>query len=181
MKVDTTEASLPRAVFAFKAPIGEMAFAMETDGTFTLKNDSYVMAEKNVGGSWTRADARVYVDGGHALPAGTVEALLPDGELVIPRAGKWSFAKAAVVKYAKNKNTKVASLVVDTQKGTNLSAMKLTYVPKTGIFKGSFKIYAIQDGKLKRYTAKVVGVGVDGKGWGRAVGPKGARWVVTVE
>ncbi len=174
------------ATITFKAPIGKMAFEMEADGTFKLKNNSYVMAEKKVGGSWTRAGAGVYVDvgggrGATALPAGTIEELLPDGEPVIPKAGKWSFAKAAGVKYAKDKKTKVASLVVDTKKGKNLSGMKLTYVPKTGIFKGSFKIYAIQGGKLKKFTAKVVGVVVDGKGWGSAAVPKGGRWGVTVE
>jgi len=174
------------ATITFKSPIGKMAFEMEADGTFKLKNNSYVMAEKKVGGSWTRAGAGVYVDvgggrGATALPAGTIEELLPNGEPVIPKAGKWSFAKAAGVKYAKDKKTKVASLVVDTKKGKNLSGMKLTYVPKTGIFKGSFKIYAIQGGKLKKFKAKVVGVVVDGKGWGSAAGPKGARWGVTVE
>ena len=179
-----TAASHVTATITFKAPIGKMAFEMAADGTFKLKNNSYVMVEKKVGGSWIRADARVYVDGGRgatALPAGTIEELLPDGEPVIPKAGKWSFAKAASVKYAKNKKTKVASLVVNTKKGKNLSGLKLTYVPKTGIFKGSFKIYAIQGGKLKKFKAKVVGVVVDGMGWGSAVVPKGGRLGVTVE
>ena len=182
-------------VIPFKAPIGEMAFEMAADGTFTLKNGSYVMAEKSVGGNWTRTGARVWVDVGGAavpaaagtaalhtaLPAGTIEELLPDGEPVIPKAGKWSFAKAAGVKYAKDKKTKEVGLVIDTKKGTNLSAMKLTYTPKTGIFKGSFKIYAIQDGKLKKFTVKVIGLVVDGKGWGSATGPGGVSFAVTVE
>ena len=175
---------VPPVTLAFKAPIGEMAFAMEADGTFTLKNGNYVMVEKKVGGDWSKAGAKVYVDGGRgatALPAGTIEELLPDGEPVIPKGGKWSFAKAAGVKYAKDKKTTVPSLVVDTKKGTNLSAMKLTYVPKTGIFKGAFKIYAIQGGKLKKFTVKVIGVVVDGKGWGSATGPGAVRFVVTVE
>ena len=73
------------------------------------------------------------------------------------------------------------NLVINDTKGTNRSAMKLTYTPKTGIFKGSFKIYAIQDGKLKKFTVKVAGVVVDGKGWGRATGPGGASYAVTVE
>ena len=159
-----------------------MAFEVEADGTFRLKNASYVMAEKKVGGSWTRAGARVYVAAtSAALPQGTIEELLPDGEPVIPKADKWSFAKAAGVKYAKDKKTNVPSLVIDTKKGTNLSAMKLKYTPKTGIFNGSFKIYAIQGGKLKKFTVKVVGVVVDGKGWGSAAVPKDGRLGVTVE
>ena len=190
-----TAAPHTAAKVAFKAPIGEMAFEMAADGTFTLKNGSYVMAEKQVGGNWTRTGARVWVDVGGAavpaaagtaalhtaLPAGTIEELLPDGEPVIPKAGKWSFAKAAGVKYAKDKKTKEVGLVIDTKKGTNLSAMKLTYTPKTGIFKGSFKIYAIQEEKLKKFTVKVIGLVVDGNGWGSAAGPGGASFAVTVE
>ena len=190
-----TAAPHTAAKVAFKAPIGEMAFEMAADGTFTLKNGSYVMAEKQVGGNWTRTGARVWVDVGGAavpaaagtaalhtaLPAGTIEELLPDGEPVIPKAGKWSFAKAAGVKYAKDKKTKEVGLVIDTKKGTNLSAMKLTYTPKTGIFNGSFKLYAIQDGKLKKFTVKVIGLVVDGNGWGSAAGPGGASFAVTVE
>ncbi len=175
---------VPPTEIPFKAPIGDMEFEVEADGTFSLKNGSYVMAEKSVGGNWTRVDARVYVDGGRgstALPEGTIEELLPDGEPVIPKTGKWSFAKAAGVKYAKDKATGEFDLVVDTKKGTNRSAMKLTYTPKTGIFKGSFKIYAIQGGKLKKVTVKVIGVVVDGKGWGSATGPGGVSFAVTVE
>ena len=179
--VAATSAAAP-VTLAFKAPIGEMAFEMEAGGTFTLKNASYVMVEKKVGGNWTRPGAKVWVVAtSAALPQGTIEELLPDGELVIPKAGKWSFAKAAGVKYAKDKKTKVPSLVVNTKKGMNLSGMKLKYTPKTGIFNGSFKIYAIQGGKLKKITVKVVGVVVDGKGWGSAAVPKGGRLGVTVE
>ena len=109
------------------------------------------------------------------------EEFLPDGEPVIPKAGKWSFAKAASVKYAKDKKTNQVGLVIDTKKGTNLSAMKLTYTPKTGIFKGSFKIYAIQGGKLKKFTVKVIGMVVDGKGWGSASVKKVGTWPVVIE
>ncbi len=175
---------VPPVTLAFKAPIGDMAFEMAADGSFTLKNGNYVMVEKKVGGDWSKSGAKVYVDGGRgatALPEGTITELLPDGEPVIPKGGKWSFAKAAGVKYAKDKKTKVSSLVVDTKKGTNRSAMKLTYTPKTGIFKGSFKVYAIQGGKLKKFTVKVIGVVVDGKGTGSATGPNGVRFDVRVE
>ena len=175
---------VPPVTLAFKAPIGDMAFEMAADGSFTLKNGNYVMVEKKVGGDWSKSGAKVYVDGAlgeRALPEGTIEELLPDGEPVIPKGGKWSFAKAAGVKYAKDKKTKVSSLVVDTKKGTNRSSMKLTYTPKTGIFKGSFKVYAIQGGKLKKFTVKVIGVVTDGKGEGSATGPNGLRFDVRVE
>ena len=64
----------------------------------------------------------------------------------------------------------------DDEKKTNYSALKLTYTEKTGVFKGSFKIYTSNEGtidegkapKLKTYTAKVSGVVIDGFGIGSA-------------
>ena len=94
--------------------------------------------------------------------------------------GKWAFAKAAGVKWAKPKKGTILAiydeasgkgLVVDTSKGrTNLSGLKLAYTPKTGTFKGSFKVYAIQNGKLKKFTARVTGIVVNGTGYGIATG-----------
>ncbi len=144
----------------------------------------YHVQSAAVGGKWTRADAKVYVAfGGAALPAGTIEDLLPDGEPVIPRGGKWAFGKASSVKYAKDAKTKVLTLTVNDRNGTarNRSAMKLSYNPKTGVFKGSFKVYAIQGGKLKKITVKVNGVVADGDGHGRATVPKSGVFAVTVE
>ena len=76
--------------------------------------------------------------------------------------------------------------MIDTSKGGNLSAMKLTYTPKKGTFKGSFKVYALEGAgkatKLKKYTVKVTGVVVNGVGYGVAICKKpAARWAVTVE
>lgn len=139
----------------------------------------------NVGGDWTRDDAKVYVDAtGADLPAGTVAELLPDGEPVIAKGGKWAFNKAAGVKLSKDKT----SAERDTSKSkTNLSGLKLTYTPKTGLFKGSFKVYALEgaDGakKLKKYTVAVTGVVVDSKGVGQAAikRPAAGPWAVAVE
>ena len=179
--LDATGRVFP-VTLAFKAPVGEMSFEMAADGTFTLKNGNYAMVDENVGGDWSKLGAKVYVAAtGAALPEGTIAELLPDGETVIPKGGKWSFDKAASVKYAKDKATGTFNLVIDDTKGTNRSAMKLTYAPKTGIFKGSFKVYAIQGGKLKKFSVKVIGVVVDGKGTGSATGPNGMRFDVRVE
>ena len=54
---------VPPVTLAFKAPIGDMAFEMAADGSFTLKNGNYVMVEKKVGGDWSKSGAKVYVDG----------------------------------------------------------------------------------------------------------------------
>ena len=77
-------------------------------------------------------------------------------------------------------------LIIDDTKGkTNLSGLKLTYTPKKGTFKGSFKVYALQgEGKatkLKSYTISVNGMVVDGVGAGMATCKKPAvAWPVTV-
>ena len=157
-----------------------------------------------VGGNWTRGGAKVYVDVGGAdgggtpsLPAGTLEDLLPDGEPVVAAGGKWKFAKAASVKWAKPKKgaeppeiydeASGKGLIVDDTKGkTNLSGMKLTYTPKKGTFKGSFKLYALEGAgkatKLKKYTVKVSGVVVGGVGYGTAACKKPAvNWAMTVK
>ena len=137
-----------------------------------------------VGGNWTSSGANVYVDVANAsLPDAVLADFLPDGEPVIPAGGKWKFAKATSVKWAKPKRGAAVpdvfdadsgkGLVVDTSSGkTNLSGLKLTYTPKKGTFKGSFKLYALEGTgkatKLKKYTVKVSGVVVDGVGYGTA-------------
>lgn len=107
--------------------------------------------------------------------------------------GNW--AKAASVKWAKPKKGAATpeiydassgkGLIVDTSKGGNLSGLKLTYTPKKGAFKGSFKVYALEGSgkamKLKKHTVKVSGIVVDGVGYGIATCKKPAvSWAVTV-
>ena len=151
-----------------------------------------------VGGDWTGRGATVGVDAGDvSMFAGTVLTdLLPNDEQATANGGKWAFKKAAGVKWAKPKKgaeppeiydeESGKGLIVDTSKDkTNLSGLKLTYTPKKGTFKGSFKVYALEgEGKatkLKKYTVKVNGVVVDGVGYGTAMCKKpAASWPVTV-
>ena len=155
----------------------------------------------DVGGNWTGRNATVAVDAtDFSMFAGTVlEAFLPDGEQATVKGGKWKFSKAAGVRWARPKRGAALpetydaksgkGLIVDTSAGkTNLSGLKLTYTPKTGLFKGSFKVYALEDlssgkKKLKKYTANVTGVVVDGIGVGQATikKPTAGPWLVTVE
>jgi len=124
--------------------------------------------------------------------------LLPSEETAtVNKKGKWTFAKAASVKWAKPKkdaeHTELydevsgKDLIVDTSKNkTNKSALKLTYTPKKGTFKGSFKVYALEGTgkktKLKKYTISVNGVVVDGVGYGTATCKKpSVTWSVTVD
>ena len=197
-----------RATLVFKEPVGTLELAMSADGSFVCDGAHGTMGYGVVGGNWTRDDAAVFVYFGYddsdddSLPDGTLTALLPDdedGEPIILKNGKWAFAKAASVKWAKpKKGVELADLpiydaesgkglIVDTSKDkTNLSGMKLTYTPKKGTFKGSFKVYELQgEGKktrLKKYSVKVNGVVVDGCGFGEAICKKPAlAWPVRVE
>ena len=173
---------ISQVVLTFKKPIGAMTFSMKADltldGAFKLENASYKVVDMYIGGKWKRSDAKVYVTGRGALPPGTIADLFPNEESFAVKAGKWVFAKAAQVKYVKGQG-----LVVNDKNGKapNRSALKLTYTPKTGLFKGAFKVYAVLGGKLKKLTAKVAGVVADGEGVGTAFIPKSFLFDVEVK
>ena len=186
-----------RAELPFKAPIGAMNFEMALDGTFTLKNNSYYMAEATVGGALSGGAQGTFrlADFALSVPGELVTALLPYEEAFDVVNGKWKVAKAAGVKVAKGNGAKEPGLryeaefvIVDDSAGkTNLSALKLNYTAKTGLFKGSFKAYALETAngkkKLVKYTVNVIGFVVNGKGYGEASCKKPAAgpWSVTVE
>ena len=73
---------------------------------------------------------------------------------------KWDAGKAAKVAY-KGGNVTVT--------GTNVSGLKLTYTAKTGLFKGSFTVYAVKGGKLTKNKFNVFGAVTGGVGYGTAV------------
>ena len=142
------------------------------------------------------ATASVEIDDVSAFSGMVLTGLLPYSEVADVNGGKWKFKKAAGVKWGKPKKGAALpeindpasgkGLIVDTSKDkTNLSGLKLTYTPKKGTFKGSFKVYELQGvgpkTKLKKYTVNVSGVVVDGVGYGIATCKKPAMtWAVTV-
>ena len=73
---------------------------------------------------------------------------------------KWDAGKAAKVAY------KGGAVTVT---GTNVSGLKLTYTAKTGLFKGSFTVYAVKGGKLTKNKFSVFGAVTGGNGYGTAV------------
>jgi len=171
-------ATAPMNVTATARSLGALTVKIGDDG-FSGRVGNYIICTANVGGNWTRTNAKVHV-ATSSLPDGTLKALLPNGEPVLAKGGKWAFNKGASVKLSKDKS----KAEWDTSGGkSNLSSMKLTYTPKTGLFKGSFKVYALEAAKLKKYTANVTGVVVDGKGYGQATikKPVAGPWAVTVE
>lgn len=132
------------------------------------------LAPGTVGGNLEAGEALCCIDFSSGFGnLDVVAELLP---LVVPiqcdAKGKWKLDKAAKVKLAKKKDG-TYSLTVDNQNGkTNVSGLKLTYKPKTGVFTGSFKLYAIGGTsarpKLVTKQVKVSGLVVDGIGSGMA-------------
>lgn len=160
--------------------------------------DGYDVVAGAVGGNWTRNDACVsaeFDDALDAIPGKVQYELLPSGEPVYAKNGKWAFSKVSGVKVKSTKDRETKEyfneLIVDEGKDgskTNHSGIKLTYTPKTGGFKGSFKIYAIEENektgkwKLRKYTVIVTGFVVDGVGYGIAICKKPpASWPITIE
>ena len=71
---------------------------------------------------------------------------------------------------------------VDAKDSSNAAGLKLTYVAKTGAFKGSFKLYALGgSGRLKKLTAKVSGVMVGRQGYGKATVKGVGSWPVAIQ
>lgn len=84
-------------------------------------------------------------------------------EITIGSNGKWSFEKAAKVKNVGGE------WEIDDSKGTNFSGVKLSYKAATGLYKGTFVVYALEGGKVKKYKATVNGAEIEGVGYGSAV------------
>lgn len=102
----------------------------------------------------------IFEEAGYEL----VEEFLPWEVPVAPKGTKWIVAdgaKAGQIKMDKDGE------VYDKKESDNPSGLKLTFTAKTGLFKGSFKVYAIDaKGKLKSFSATVNGIVVDGIGYG---------------
>jgi hypothetical protein len=165
---------------------------MDTDGTFTLSGNGYEMLEAKVGADGALANgdhAFTLEDFDLNVPGELQEDLLPDGDEFRVSGKKWTFAKNATVKVVKDKETKEYELMVDESNGkANRSSLKLTYTVNTGLFKGSFKAYALEEAnggklKLKKYTVNVIGFVVGGEGAGLATckKPAGGPWAVRID
>ena len=174
---------------SFKDPIGKMTFEMAQNGVFILKGSLYAMAAATVGGTLKGGEHGTFRLGYCSLDVtGEVQYdLLPYEESFdVTGNNKWKFAKAAVVKWARNRETGEFARVVDESGGkTNRSSLKINYAAKTGFFKGSFKAYVLEDARndkkrLRKYRVNVAGFVVDGVGFGKATG-NGGPWPVSVE
>ena len=182
---------IPPVTLAFKEPIGAMTLEMSPDGLFTFKNPIYAMASATVGGALRGGERGTFrlASCNLAVPGEVQYDLLPYEEAFEVVGGKWKFAKAATVKWTKSRETGEFVRVVDVSRNkTNRSSLKINYAAKTGIFKGSFKAYVLEDARngkkrLKKYSVNVAGFVLDGVGIGKAIGRQstGGPWPVTVE
>ena len=182
---------IPPVTLTFKEPIGAMTLEMSPDGLFTFKNPIYAMASATVGGALKGGERGTFrlESCNLAVPGELQNDLLPYEEAFAVVGGKWKFAKAATVKWTKSRETGEFVRVVDVSRNkTNRSSLKINYAAKTGIFKGSFKAYVLEDARngkkrLKKYSVNVAGFVLDGVGIGKATGRQsaGGPWPVTVE
>ena len=172
--------------FNFKSKYGgAMAFTLVyNEGEFELaaENELYgvELGSVKIGGELDTDELMFSAEMDYELPEDydyVIDA--PTGEPVYVKNGtKFSFDKAPSIKYKKfsEDGWKWYELVIDDKDGerTNYTSLKLSYKSKTGVFSGSFKVYAsnefaVDEGKkpkLKSYTVKVSGVIVDGVGYG---------------
>ena len=177
---------------AFKSPIGAMKFFADADGMFSLAKDgAYWMSSDTIGGNLRDGVMHFKVNMDKLPDLGDAGAILmaalPVDVIANVSGGKkLDFGKAATLKYKQDKASGANVLLgLDDAAKPNVSSLKLTYIPKTGLFKGSFKLYATSGEakpKLKKFTVNVIGFIVDGKGQGAAFLKKPtATWSVVVE
>ncbi len=98
-------------------------------------------------------------------------------EVAVTVGARWGLPVAGSVKLDRESGE-----YVDAKDSSNAAGLKLTYVAKTGAFKGSFKLYALGgSGRLKKFTAKVSGVMVGRQGYGKATVKGVGSWPVAIQ
>ena len=170
-----------------RSPFGEMACALtydlESGFGFSAENDKYAISTSEVApGGLLDADSLEF----SASWLDDIELtegydLLVDGSegttVKVSKGYRFSFDRAPTVSYKRIREdgeTYYELKGLDDESRPNVTALKLSYNRTTGVFKGTFRIYAsnadsIEEGRkptLKKYTAKVNGVIIDGEGSG---------------
>lgn len=132
-----------------------------------------------VGKAGTLADGAVFSVPADAalwssIPGTVLTEYLPDGVPVTKKGTKWTLPKVGRITMKKG--------VIDVSKaGENPSGLKLAYKAKDGTFKGSFKVYAENKGRLKATTVNVTGFLLNGMGFGTATIKKVGSVSVRIE
>jgi len=198
------EDGLLSGALAFKDFGGEAFFSIGLDEeqeeaetlTFLVEEEEglYNMRKAQVGGALDADSLSFSLDMNEEPELDSGYELLdvsPDGaEILVTKGTKWAQGKAPTIKYKKIDGEYELLGLYDDDK-PNVASLKLTYTAKTGVFKGSFYLYAsneccIERGapKLKKYKVTVSGTVIDGIGYGSAsvkIGKKSYVWNVSVE
>ena len=171
---------------AFKKPVGAMEFDLvNNDGDYEVlgENDDYLVeaGEVEIGGKFESEEVFFSADFEDLEPENDNYDFIvdtPSSAVATVRNGaSLNFGASPKLKYNKIREdgeTWYEMVEVDEERYPNLNAVKITYKPATGVFSGSFNLYAsneynIDDGKkptLKTYKAKVSGYVVNGTGVG---------------
>lgn len=141
---------------------GTMTLSIGSDG-FSGKLGEYAVRSASVGGALSASapSFRLNCNLGSINGDRINRDFLPLAEPISDSNGKWRLGKAASIRYSHG----AWSGQTDAAR-PNLSGLKLSYTSKTGVFKGSFKVYAVTGAdKLKKYTFKVNGVVTGGIGY----------------
>lgn len=178
---------------------GALEIVLGGDGFIGKLAGGYTVKTAVIGALESR-DVAFHLSDFDFIPSDYGYALLPytpDGEPILLAGSKWTARKAATLKYKKMVNSESQQIqynllgcgdYLDAAK-PNVCGLKLSFTVKTGLFKGSFKVYASNaavtpDGKspkLKKYTLNVSGFVVDGTGVGMATCKKPlGQWPIFV-
>lgn len=199
---DSDESFAVEDTLEFKSPLGRMPFEFGYDrdlGIYLVaRNSSYsIVTSKSTKESTFDAEAFTFSAELTEIPFFGREFdmldIFPEDEPIhVKRHRTWTFDRSPTIKYRKRKSdgsTWYELVGLDDERKSNLSALKLTYSFKTGMFKGSFYVYASNADhtekapKIKKYRANVKGVLVDEEGFGEAtlkIGHDTYHWPVTI-
>lgn len=135
----------------------------------------YVVTSAQIGGEVMKT-AAFLVDGVFPRTIGddmVNSDYLPSEEPVMMDGRRWKVARPATVRYARNRVTGEYGWIVNNGQNnpnrTNLSALKLSYTSKTGVFRGAFTIYLRHGTRMRKVPVRVDGLLVDGVGYGMAL------------
>ena len=171
---------------AFKKPVGAMEFDLvNNDGEYEVlgENDEYLVeaGEVVIGGKFENEEVFFSADFEDLEPENDNYDFLVDAPMgvvaEVKNGSSLNFGAAPKLKYNRIREdgeTWYELAEFDEDRYPNLNAVKITYKPATGVFSGSFSLYAsneynIDEGKkptLKTYKAKVSGYVVNGVGVG---------------
>ena len=148
----------------FVGAIGSSWQALRAGGAIALSNGVHAF-------DFEMPSFRSYIAAVGSTPAA------PVGEEFTVSGSKWVFAKTV----GKLKVVDGVLSVASKGEPSNLSGLKLTYTAKTGLVKGSFKLYYMDGGKIKSDKVTIVGAVAEGVFMGNGTVKKLGSFAVWAE